>query len=242
MDVKTAGRTVDLFEVFANARRPLTLSEVANALKAPHSSCFNLLRALEARGYLYAVGGKKHIYPTRKLLDCAEAIANFDPVVPRIQPHLEQICDETGETTILGALQNKRVVYLAVIEGKQTIRYMSHAGAQKEPHATAIGKAIMMTMPQEAREKFVSALQLNAITDGTITDPAALLSQLAAAEGDGYSHTIGEGVADVAAVACPLTLDGISYAVAVAGPAARIEPGIPGLIEVIQRHLAPLRD
>ena len=52
MDVKTAGRTVDLFEVFAEAKSPLTLSELARALDAPQSSCFNLLRPLEARGSL----------------------------------------------------------------------------------------------------------------------------------------------------------------------------------------------
>ena len=76
MDVKTAGRTVELFEAFARIRTPLTLSEIARELRAPQSSCFNLIRALEGRGFLYSVGGNKRLYPTRKLFDLADAIAS----------------------------------------------------------------------------------------------------------------------------------------------------------------------
>ncbi len=86
MDVKTAGRTVELFEAFAQAKLPLTLSELARALNAPQSSIFNLLRALEGRGYLYSVGGNKRVYPTRKLFDLADAIAGYEPVIPRVEP------------------------------------------------------------------------------------------------------------------------------------------------------------
>jgi len=48
MDVKTAGRLLDLFETFAKAQALLSLSELARALSAPPSSCFNLVRALQA--------------------------------------------------------------------------------------------------------------------------------------------------------------------------------------------------
>lgn len=242
MDVKTAGRTVDLFEVFATARRPLTMSEVARALNAPQSSCFNLLRALEAKGYLYAVGGKKQIYPTRKLLNCAEAIADFDPIIPRLQPVLEAIRAETDETVILGSLQKRHVVYLAVAEGQQTIRYISHAGEIKPLHASAIGKSLLMGMPEDDRIRLVSSLDLHAITGNTLTSPAEVLKELKAAEAVRYTKTVGEGVMDVAAVACPLKIDGLMYGVAVAGPSARVVPAIANLANTIQSHLSTLEN
>ena len=55
MNVKTAGRTLDLFEAFARERKPLSLSQLARAIGAPVSSCFGIVRTLEARGYLYEV-------------------------------------------------------------------------------------------------------------------------------------------------------------------------------------------
>src|ERR1700722_7715516 len=53
MDGKSASRTLDVLELFAREQRPLTLSELAAALDAPVSSCFNLVRALKGRGFLF---------------------------------------------------------------------------------------------------------------------------------------------------------------------------------------------
>ncbi len=224
MDVKTAGRTVALFEAFSEARRPLTLSEVSRALDAPQSSCFNLLRALEGRGYLYAVGGNKRVYPTRKLFEMAQAIAGFEPVIPRLEPLLVALRDATAETVILGSRQGERAIYLAVVEGQQTIRYISRPGELKPLHASAIGKSLLMAMPEAERAALVQRLPLEARTARTLTTAAALLSDVAAAEGRGYARTEGENVADVMALACPVRLEAVVYAVAVAGPIGRLAP------------------
>ena len=224
MDVKTAGRTVDLFEVFAQARAPLTLSELARALDAPPSSCFNLIRALEARGYLYGVGGGKRVYPTRKLFEVADAIAAFEPIVPRVEARLDRLRDESRETVILGTRQGNRVAYLAVAEGRQTIRYISRAGELKPLHASAIGKALLMAMPLAQRAKLIGALTLPRTTERTITTAEALLADIAAAEARGWARTVGENVVDVMAVAVPLRIDSGDYAVAIAGPIGRVEP------------------
>src|SRR3546814_1769741 len=151
MDVKTAVRTVDLFELFAKSKAPLTLSEIARGLSAPQSSCFNLVRALEARGFLYSIGGNKRLYPTGKLFDIAQAIAEYEPAIPRLEPLLEKLRDATNETAILGTRQGDRVIYLAVAEGQQTSRYMSRAGELKPNHASAIGKAFATTAPADER-------------------------------------------------------------------------------------------
>ncbi len=238
MDVKTAGRTVDLFEVFARAKKPLTLSEIARALGAPQSSCFNLVRALEMRGYLYSVGGQKRVYPTRKLFGVADAIAAYDPVVARIEPLLDALRDETGETVILGTRQGDRVIYLAVAEGRQTIRYMSQAGELKPIHASAIGKALLMAMPPAERDTLVRALPLADITDRTITGPDALLADIAEADARGHAETSGENVVDVMAVACPLRIDGMAYAIAVAGPIGRVAPPAAALAARVKAAIA----
>jgi len=224
MDVKTAGRTVELFELFARMQVPMTLSEIARALEAPQSSCFNLLRALEARGYLYSVGGGKRLYPTRKLFDIAEAIAELEPVVPRVVDVLEALRNESQETVIFGARQGNKAIYLSVIEGTQTIRYISRAGELKPLHASTIGKSLLMAMPADERAKLVRKLPLKEKTERTITNPETLLADLEAAHRRGYAMTKGEHVADVMAVGAPIQIDNMVYAVAIAGPMARMKP------------------
>ncbi|MGI4809264.1 MAG: IclR family transcriptional regulator, partial [Janthinobacterium lividum] len=193
---------------------PLTLSEIARELRAPQSSCFNLLRALEGRGYLYSVGGNKRLYPTRKLFDLADAIASYDPVVPRVEGLLTELRDLTQETVIFGARQGERVIYLAVIEGLQVIRYISTSGELKPMHCSAIGKALLIGMPQAERMKMIGKLDLKAATERTLTTTEALISDIERAEQRGFASTEGENVADVMAIACPISIEGVSYAIA----------------------------
>ncbi|MBM3558769.1 MAG: helix-turn-helix domain-containing protein, partial [Alphaproteobacteria bacterium] len=104
-DVKTAGRTLALFEAFRRTRAPMTLTRLAAELGAPISSCHGLVRTLTARGYLYTNERKRTIYPTKRLFEIAETIARHDPILERVGPLLAQLRDATGETVLLGRRQ-----------------------------------------------------------------------------------------------------------------------------------------
>ncbi len=53
--VKAVARTLGVIEAFTTARRPLSLSELARAIRVPVASCFAIARTLERRGYLKRV-------------------------------------------------------------------------------------------------------------------------------------------------------------------------------------------
>jgi IclR family transcriptional regulator, acetate operon repressor len=222
MDVKSASRTLDLFEIFARERQPLTLSELALALDAPASSCFNLVKALKNRGFLFGGGARKQIYPTRKMYDLASSIAGADPWLRRMLPRLEALRDATRETAILGKEQDGRVIYLAVLEGPQNIRYTARPGDLKPLHSSAIGKAMLAAMPPALREKTIAKLKMEAMTSATIVDRAQLAQEIDETAARKYSITRGENVADVMAIASPLKFAGDVYGIAVAGPMHRM--------------------
>src|SRR3546814_14314189 len=100
-NVKTAARTLDLFEAFATAQKPLNLSELANVLHIPVSSCFALVRTLENRGYVYMLAAKKGIYPTKRILDVASKISANDPVLDSVAAELSKLHDVTGGTIVI---------------------------------------------------------------------------------------------------------------------------------------------
>lgn len=230
MDVKTAGRTVEIFETFAKAQQPLSLSEISRALGAPLSSCLYIVRALEKRGYLYAVGARKNIYPTRKLLNMARLIMAGEAWIEQVEPVLMALRDATGETVILAKRQHNKVVYLAVYEGTQTIRYSSAVGDLKPLHSSSIGKALLGAMDAKERKKLVAKLSLGAVTESTITDRDVLIENVERAHQDGFAVTRGENVADVMAVARPILLGREHYGVALAGPYYRIEKRLESLL------------
>ena len=222
MDVKTAGRTVRIFEIFAEAQEPLSLSEVSRALDAPLSSCLYLVRALESRGYLYAVGNRKHVYPTRKLYDMARAIAVGESWAERLEPVMLELRDATKETIILGKRQGTRVVYLSVLEGPQTIRYSAATGDFKPLYSSAIGKALMSDWDVAERKKMIAKLSLDPVTPTTIVDRDALLQDIEKTAARGYSISRGENVPDVMAIAKNVWIGDDQYAISINGPIYRM--------------------
>lgn len=237
MNVKTAGRTLDLFEAFAREGKPMSLSQLARAIDAPVSSCFGIVRTLEARGYLYEVRARAGFYPTKLLFEHARAIASRDPLAERFLPLLEKLRDQTGETVLLSKRLDRQAVYLAVLDGLHSIRYSPKVGEFRPLHASASGKALLGSLAPGLRNELLGGMKLPKVTSRTITSRAALEADLEQGRARGWYVTHGETVADLMAVAVPVAASGETYSIALAGPMQRME----GALKRHAKQLTALR-
>lgn len=224
--MKPTDRALSIFEAFERAGRPLTLSELAEAAGLPISTSHGIVRTLSQRGYLYLTGRRKDLYPTRRLFDLATRINEHDPYLERLNFHLEALREVTQETVIVGKRQHDEIVYLAVHEGPQTIRYSSHAGSIKPLHSTSIGKALLSTLPDNALRAWAGARALPAVTPSTLTGGEALIEDVLHGRELGFFVTRGESVSDVFAVAVPVSVNDDVLGMAIAGPMHRMAPRI----------------
>lgn len=222
MDVKTAGRTLDLFEAFANDPRPLRLSEIAAVLGAPVSSCYQLLRTLENRGYLYGLQLKSY-YPTRRMFENAQQISSHDPLLKLIAPHMEKLRDATGESVLLAQLTGQQALVLDVLESTQAIRYSARSGALRSLYCSGIGKCLLGELDPEERADHLPRAPYPRLTPNTITTKGELMEELDASRARGWYTSHGETSADLWSIAAPLRVGGKVLALSVAGPAARFE-------------------
>jgi DNA-binding IclR family transcriptional regulator len=215
-------RAFALLETFERERRPLSLKELALACRVPLSTCHTLVHTLLRRGYLSQTGRRKDLYPTRRLYDLAATILAHDPILQRIEPAMQALREITRETIILGKLQARRVLYLAVLEGPEIIRYSARAGDTKPVHSTCIGKSLLSTLNDADLHAFINAEPLDRVTEATIIDPEAWLADLDEGRRRGCFITRGENVPDVTAVAVPIAFAAAVYGLAVAGPTHRM--------------------
>ena len=215
-------RALEIFEAFRDARRPLSLSEVARLTNMPVSTCHGVFRALEQRGYLYFGAGGRDAYPTRRLWDLAHEINTHDPVARRLESSLAQLRDEVDETVILGVRHGDTVLYLLVLESAKAIRYSSQAGEHKPLHSSAIGKVMLGAMEPDELDTWARSADLRKITDRTIVSPTRLKTEIGEARARGYYVTHGENVSDVVAIAAPLRIGTATFGVAIAGPLQRL--------------------
>src|SRR5699024_10820077 len=205
--------------------KPLTLSELAEHIDVPVSSCFGLLRTLENQGYLYALSRRRGFYPTRRLYKMAHKIARHDVITDAMQTALQELCEYSGETIVLSKQQDDRIIYIDVYDSPNSIRYNTKIGYTRELHCSSAGKAFLGTLTDEQLEQTVSKLTLSRYTDETLTSAAALAANIRHYRDDkGWYGNYGESVSDLVGIAVTLALEGLDYAVSVAGPMYRLQP------------------
>ncbi|KOF52457.1 MULTISPECIES: IclR family transcriptional regulator [unclassified Achromobacter] len=225
MSVKTALRVIEIIETYAREKRALPLSELARLLDVPVSSCLALIRTLTGLGYLYETGRRQGYYPTGRLLAMAQRIARADPVLDRVYPSLTELRDATRETVVFAKLTpDARVVYLDVLDSPHTIRYAPVAGEFKDIHANSLGKALISLQDEKTRAQMLGGQPLTRYNERTLTSLQALEEDIRLSRQRGWFMNSGESIADVGAIAWPLTLSGEHYAISVGGPIYRIEP------------------
>jgi DNA-binding IclR family transcriptional regulator len=231
--VRSADRTLAIFETFALLGRQLQLRELAELCEMPASTCHGLVQTLLNRGYLYTLGQRKELYPSRRLLTLGRAIEAGDPFLSRVAGVLEALRDDCGETVTVGKRQADRVLYLYALDGPRAIRYAAQAGDLRALHSTALGKALLSSIDSSSLRQWLKGRELQAVTSRTITSPARLMREIAQGRERGFFVARGEQAEDLTAVAVPVLRHDEVLGLSLAGPASRIDP----LAERLGAHL-----
>jgi DNA-binding IclR family transcriptional regulator len=222
---KIVERTLDLLELFAEQKRPLSLSDIARLLKIPVSSCHDVLQAMQSRGYLYELAPRAGYYPTLRLQKLGKEIGDHDPVVARADLLLRSLRDTLDESVLLAKVSGMQATYLLVFEPTHPLRFLMKVGDPvRSLHATSGGKALLGSLDDRALASFLRTATPTPMTTRTITDKAALRADIEFGRQRGWYANNGESQDGVTTLSAPFRWNNAVYIVTVAGPTARIEP------------------
>ncbi len=202
--VKSADRTLDVIETLADSEHHRTLGELSTELSIPKSSLHAILRTMAQRGWVELDGSGTRFGLGLRALRTGTAYVDRDDMVARVQPILDWLSAELEETAHLGRLDGSDVVYLAKRESPHPIRLYSAIGRRLPAHATALGKSVLATRTNSAVDQLLPS-DLVALTPSTITDRAALMSELDRCRRDGYAVDRSENSDDVRCYAVALS-------------------------------------
>jgi len=120
---KFVERALDLLELFAEQKRPLSLSDISRLMNIPVSSCHDVLQALQERGYIYEVSPRGGYYPTLRIHEAGKVIAENDPVMLRADHLLRDLRDSFDESVLLLKVNGLNGVYLFFFETSHPLRF-----------------------------------------------------------------------------------------------------------------------
>lgn len=229
-EVKSAARTVELLELLAARRnRPARLRELSDALNAPRSSVYALIRTLVDRGWvrtdpsgtLYTIGIQALLAGTTYL--------DVDPFLRIVQPFIYDLASDLDETIHYGRLQGEHIVYLATRESSQYVRRFSRVGRRLPAFSTAMGKSLLAErVGDDGPDGLAAHLPetLTALTPRTIVDRNALVRDLELTRTRGYAVDHEENYEGVVCYAFALRFaDQSSDAISCSVPLERMRPG-----------------
>jgi DNA-binding IclR family transcriptional regulator len=215
---KIVFRVLDFFEAFAEQQRPLVLSEMARILDIPPSSCHGVLRAMEKRGYLYELKPRAGFYPTSRMLELSREIAEHDPSLTHIEPTLQTLMKEAGETVFLSRAHGLSIVYLAALHADRRLRLDLQPGDQvRSMYASSAGKAVLATLAPKALADFLEHADLKQLTPTTKTTRAAIEADLKLSEERGWFMNREETVEDSLTISARFIFNGTLFILTIAG-------------------------
>ena len=237
MIVRQAANVLDLLEYFAQARRPPTLSEIADHFGWPRSSTFNLLTTLADRGYLYEPKPRAGFYPTPRWLMQAQAVANAEPLPSWTKLILNELAADTGETVAIGGAAGTMAVFLDVVESPAPVRYFGHIGHRIPIHASSTGRALLLQYSVDERMALYRKIEFKQYGPHTPISIDMVEAELRRSVERGYCESYADFSADLAGVAMPLGLPERRLAVVVAGPMFRMQSRMKAVAEAIGKAI-----
>lgn len=236
--VPAAARAMALFEIFARERRELTKSEVARLLDLPESSSSDLLNTLHEIGYVSRTATTRRYYPTGRLLAMATAISGNDGLTAFGTEATGLMAQRTGETSVCAVLSDGRIKVIAVSEGKHRLRYILNVGDTFTVHATAIGKALLGGLDDEAAARVLRLRPLTRLTARTRTDPIEVEAEVRKHRELGWYQAVDEGTDGVSSFAVSGRMGDQVVGIGLIGPSDRVRADSAGF----ERAVLEVRD
>lgn len=201
-------------------------SDAVAALGISRSATYRILDALRQRGYLEINPASEKLRLGVRSAELGMAAVSGVDAVRLAPPYLHELVGNTLETVFLAVMDSGAMVYVYKEEGPQAVKMSSRLGSRRPLYCTALGKAYMSALSDEARRVLVGEFDFERFTANTITDAAVLEAEVLATRERGYGIDrveVEEGVACFGAPVCDYL--GLPVAaISVAGPADRILP------------------
>ena len=191
-----------LVELVADSGRPLRLVDLVEASGVPRPTALRLLDVLCRAEILRAdADGRYSLGP--RVAAWGQSFLDRLDLRSQALDLMEELVEISGETSFLGVVDRRQVLYLAVVNSPQPVRPAARPGFRNPLHCTGIGKVLLSGMTDEAvRNLLVTPLERR--TENTIDEPDAVLAHIAEVRARGYAVDEIENEEGVRCVAAPV--------------------------------------
>ncbi len=183
---RTTKRAIDILELVSQQPKGITLNEIANKLKIPTTSAFDIIHTLKNLNMLDIVDQYSKLYclGPKAIIIGQQYLKNND-LVNTAKPYMIDLGETLNKTVFLAKEVENKILYINKYEPINALITMANVGTRNYMHGTSLGKAILAF--SDNMEKKVEQLELVAMTKNTITDKNKFIEELKKIKEQGYA-------------------------------------------------------
>jgi DNA-binding IclR family transcriptional regulator len=222
--VKSAERTLALFELFALNQRPMGVGEISKALEIPQPSVSMLVRNLSTLGYLEHDRGARTYVPTLRIMLLGSWIHRRFSEENDLERRLEAMVRELDESVILGIQNGIYCQYVLAQLPQRPEQLEVQSGLLRPITRTAIGRVLLSLKPDAEVEAIVRRCNAEMTEERLRVRPSEFMEIIEQVRRQGYARTGGDMTPGngVIAIAVPAPTGRMPMGVGVGGMVERV--------------------
>ncbi|WEJ34003.1 IclR family transcriptional regulator C-terminal domain-containing protein [Devosia sp. SD17-2] len=230
------GKGLLVIETFTATRPRQSISEVAEASGLDRATARRCLLTLAHMGYADYDG--KYFTLTPRVLRLGTACLATMPLPQLVQPLLDKLSEELGESSSVSILDGPEIVYVARAAQRKVMSIALMPGSRLPSFCTSMGRVMLAALPEEEARDILEAAPLMPRTPFSMTDVDAVMAELGRVRASGFATIDQEVELGLRSIAVPLyNARGTIVAALNLGVAA----GQLALDELAPKFLGPLR-
>ncbi len=224
---------LSVIETFTAERPRQSIAEVSAASGLDRATARRCLLTLAHLGYADYDG--KFFTLTPRVLRLGTACLAAMPLPQMVQPWLDRLSEELGESSSVSVLDEDEIVYVARAAQRKVMSIALMPGSRLPAYCTSMGRVLLAALPEAEALRRLRLRPLVARTPLTLTDPDAVMAELKGARERGYAVIDQEVELGLRSIAVPL-LNARGVAVAALNLGL---PALAGDVETLSARYLP---
>lgn len=200
--VQSLERGIAVLRSFSAAAARQTVADVARATDLTRATARRLLLTLVSLGYARTDG--KHFELTPRVLDIGYSFVASLNLNEIVQPYLEALSEQVGESTSVSVLDDTDIVYIARVPTKRIMTVAIGLGSRFPAYQTSMGRVLLAELDDAVIADVFARSRRDMTTDHTVADLDSLLGRIGEVRGAGWALVDQELEVGVRSVAAPI--------------------------------------
>lgn len=241
--VKSALRTFEVLELFAERRVPLRLQDIHSALGYPQSSTTALLKSMVMCGYLNYDRDHRTYLPTTRVSMLGNWLPGYIQAAGGYRELVEELQRRTDETVALITRNDLFVQYIILLTPDHEHQMAPQVGAMRKLVDSSAGLSLMARMDDRAIDKLVRYSNAYNSGDDLRVSYAQIMQQVDWVRNVGYAYVPNRPTPAVSSITMALDADlyGVPLALGVGGLAGRIADRKDQIVETLRELVTAFR-